>query len=144
MSDDRIILGDLSEHFATPESVIIDLRGNPLEIEEAESTRKYCESHCKNVTVDEDERLVECKECGRVVDPFAYLLYWAQEGSRRMERLRHLDTEIRQQKAEIEQLKAVLSRERSKVRKINQDAPEVQTWKRQLALRKFSQLKEAL
>lgn len=115
---------------------IIDLRGEPLEItSSANEPAGYCMSHCKRIVVDEDTRTIECKECGRIVEPFDYLAGWAKEGDRRMERLKSLDVEITKTNAELFSIKQVLARERAKVRRINPDAPEVMTWKRQLQTR---------
>jgi len=115
------------------DSNIIDIRGEPLEMTEVERKSDYCMSHHKKVEVDEHERLIICKECGKVIDPFDYMLGWAREGTRRMQRLKSLDDEIRHKHNELETMKAVLAREKSKVRKINPDAPEVITWRRQMS-----------
>lgn len=119
----------------TEENKVIDLRGEPLEIQAKEQEHKYCASHHKSIFVDEEERIIECKECGKVLDAFDYILGWANEGKRRMERLKSLDDEIRMKCREIYDMKAVLAREKAKTRRVNPDAPEVMTWKRQLALR---------
>lgn len=112
------------------ESKIIDIRGEPLEITEGDRKEIYCRSHHKQIYLDEHSRSVSCRECGKEIDPFDYLMYWAREGGRRMERLKALDDELRIKFNEVEAMKAVLAREKSKVRKINPDAPEVITWQR--------------
>lgn len=116
---------------------IIDMRGEPLEILAADKEHRYCLSHCRRVIVDFDDRTVECRECGRILDPFDYIKGWALEGKGRMDRLKSLDVEIKLKLAELETIKTALSREKAKVRRINPDAAEVVSWKRQLALRRL-------
>lgn len=119
------------------EGKIIDLRGNPLEIEKAKTDPvKYCLSNHKAVFVDEHDRIVYCKECGKTIEAFDYIMGWAREGERRMQRLKSLDDEIRITFTKLEDVKKALAREKAKVRRVNPDAPEVVTWQRQLALRK--------
>ncbi len=115
---------------------IIQLWGSQLEIEGKPQPSNYCSSNHKNIVIDNEARVIACRECGKVLDPFEYLAQWARQGDRRMQRLKALDVEIRIKAAEIEALKAVLAREKAKVRQINPDAPEVQAWRRQLAVRR--------
>lgn len=122
---------------STPEeNKVIDLRGEPLEIQAKEQEAKFCLSHCKSIYVDADSRLLECRECGKVLDPFDYILGWANEGKRRMQRLKSLDDEIRMKCNDLHEIKAALSREKARVRRVNPDAPEVITWQRQMAKRR--------
>lgn len=118
-----------------PDSNIIDIRGEPLEIIAADKEHRTCLSSCRKVLVDFEDRTVECRECGRILDPFDYLKGWALEGKGRMQRLKSLDDEIRLKHNELEIIKTALAREKAKVRKINPDAPEVITWRRQMAKR---------
>lgn len=115
------------------ESKIIDIRTQePLTIQLSDDKPPYCHSQHKSITVDEQTRLVECRECGQVLDPFDYLLKWARKGDQRLGRLRSLDDEIRMKENDLEAVKAALAREKARVRQINPDAPEVVTWKRRL------------
>jgi hypothetical protein len=123
-----------------PQTKIVDIRGNPitdLEIAAKEKEKKYCLSHHKNIWVDEHLRQIECRECGQIIDPFDYIQDWAIKGDRRMQHLQFLDDEAQKKKGEIEIMKAVLAREKAKVRKINPDAPEVQTIQRFYQRRKL-------
>lgn len=121
------------------ESKIVSMRGDSLAIQSKrkEANAKYCASHHKNIYVDEDERIIECSECGKVLDPFDYLFGWAREGDRRMERLKFLDDEVRRKHNELSIVTAALAREKARVRKINPDAPEVITWRREMERRKI-------
>lgn len=108
------------EENSNPErSNIVLLRsGKPLEL----STRKMevgkkCFIKCKIVHVDEHNRLLECKECGRAIDPFDYLWQWAVEGDRRMADLKHVTDEIRVKNNELYDLKRQISNAKSQLRR---------------------------
>lgn len=121
------------------DSNIINIHGEPLEMKEIERKSDFCSSHHKKINVDEHERMIVCRECGKVIDPFNYILGWAREGTRRMQRLDAMDAEIRTKHQQLEEVKTALAREKARVRKINPDAPEVITWRRQMS--KFSNRK---
>jgi hypothetical protein len=65
----------------------------------------YCSSQCKKIVLDEHKRQLTCRECGRVIEPFDYLLQWAHENDRRTRSLKELDVQIRQRSEEARALK---------------------------------------
>lgn len=106
----------------TPEepSNIVSITGNPeMEIELApkEHNKWPCPSLHKQVVVDSVNRTVTCKHCGFAVDPFKYLEQWANEGDRRMTRLKDLDVQIRIHRTELDDLEYRLSSIRQKLKR---------------------------
>lgn len=91
-----------------PETNIISFRsGKPVDDELALTAQRapWCEKQCRQVIVDEKTRMLECRHCGRQIDPFDYLYKWAQDGDRRMSILKDLDTSIKVKTAQLEELK---------------------------------------
>lgn len=74
---------------------------------------KACYPHCKGAWINEEARTVECRTCGRMIEPFDYLWGWAIEGnsmerhmSAMKERTRLLDAEVRVLEDRIRELKS--------------------------------------
>lgn len=88
----------------TEPSNIIAINGvvaEQLEIERKAQDANYpCAGIHKNVLVDSEQRTLTCKDCGFVVDPFAYVESWAKEGDRRMTGLKNI--EVRRKIAQSE------------------------------------------
>lgn len=78
--------------------------GTELAIRRAQSGDRVCPLRCKNVVVDGKARTVICTDCGFVLDPFEYLLKWAEEGDRRMAKLRSIEIQRKVTQAECDDL----------------------------------------
>lgn len=78
--------------------------GAELAIRRVQSRDRVCTLRCKNVVVDEKARTVICTDCGFVLDPFEYLLKWAEEGDRRMAGLRSIEIQRKVTQAEFDDL----------------------------------------
>lgn len=74
---------------------VVPMRGGELIIQKAPRFhREYCMNNCKRITVDGEKRTVTCNDCKQDVDPFDYILFWANEGDSRMSILKKLDADI--------------------------------------------------
>lgn len=108
----------------------------PLEIEPRAKDRPFCFNCFHRIYVSEEERIVECKSCGRVIDAFDYLLKWAKDGARRMDNLTVLDADIKRKSAELESLKSSIASARASLRKIEPGHPDALTaagkWRAQI------------
>lgn len=84
-------------------SNIIALNGSvesQFEITRKERAKEYqCTRH-KRVVIDSEMRTVTCRDCGYIVDPFAYIEQWAKEGESRMEELKSVEIRCRVLRAE--------------------------------------------
>ncbi len=90
-------------------SNIIELRPqvNGLALTKKSHPNK-CMGECARMFCDEATRKLECRDCGRVVEPFDYLMSWALKGDRRVSDLKHLDTEIRLKRNELADLQRLI------------------------------------
>lgn len=96
-----------------PDSNIIPMREGDIFISKQPLTeRKYCGSNCKKITIDGEKHVLTCDECGQEVDPFTYVMGWANEGDRRLDCLKRLDIEIKTKGNEV----GALKREYEKIR----------------------------
>ncbi len=80
----------------------------------------------KKVSVDSEERLVECAACGHIVDPFDYLEQWAIEGERKSAALAQIETLRRIAQAEHDDLMRKVVNLRQRLKRAGQPQPEVE------------------
>jgi len=98
-----------------------------LEIERKPKTPKaYCYDHLRHVIVDSENRTIECKLCGNIVDPFAYIEKWAIEGERRMAGLDGIKARIRIANAEFKRLEQRVDNMRAQLKRAGNPQPEVE------------------
>lgn len=96
---------------------------NPEVAQDLEIQRKAldgaraCPGMHRRVVVDEQARTITCSDCGFAVDPFEYILAWANDGDRRMAGLSRIETQRKVAQAEhdflarrIKNLRAQLKR----------------------------------
>jgi hypothetical protein len=74
---------------------------------------KTCLRFCEYVIIDEEERVIRCKDCNRMVDPFEYLLEFATKNKRMW---KHANLELKFIEDEIEEKKKELAALKRKVR----------------------------
>jgi hypothetical protein len=99
-----------------------------------------CLSSCQNIVVDEQERLIACADCGRVLDPFEWLLRKANMGQAVLGELKTLREEVKSKRAELDRLKILVVNERDRLKRVN-PAHELATtpaakWRHAMAARK--------
>lgn len=85
---------------------------------------RQCYGQHKNVVVDVKLRTVTCRDCERVIDPFEYLLKWAQEGDRRMTALKRLDIQTRLTREELARLTNRLDNVRATLKRNGSPQPD--------------------
>lgn len=108
------------------ESNIVSLHGGSIAISlspKSEAFKSYCESRCLNIEVDEDNRTITCRECSRVLDPFDYLLKWANKADRRMSGVKALEAEEKNLSAKVQNLKKEVAKWRKNLRKEDPENP---------------------
>jgi hypothetical protein len=82
---------------------------------------EFCQNGCVRVVVDEADRKLECRDCGRIIEPFDYLWKTAKRRENVVHDLESLKSEVRLKRGELEKIKAEIQNERAKLRRI---APE--------------------
>lgn len=81
----------------------------------ARRRKGYCE-HIP-VYVVEETRMLECRSCGAMVDPFDYMWKWACKGTRLTDGIKHLEGELRRMNAELEDLKRQRANLKAQIRR---------------------------
>lgn len=77
----------------------------------------YCERWCRNVFVCEKRRMLQCQDCGKMIDPFDYMAQWARKGDGRLGALKELDATLRKKGAELLALKAEVANAKAQLRR---------------------------
>ncbi len=89
-----------------------------LEIKKNKSSNdRACPSRHRSIEVDEKTRTIQCSDCGFTVDPFDYILSWAQEGERRMEGLKGVEIQRRINQLEHDDLKRKIKNMRATLKR---------------------------
>ncbi len=105
---------------------VIPMNGHGVDIiKKASTLPTWCEAQCRHIEVDTEYRIIKCVSCGRVIDAFEYLAKWANESDRQFGRLKEQETEVRKRNSELSILKHAITRERSKLRRVNRNSPEL-------------------
>lgn len=76
----------------------------------------YCMSHGQNVLIDPHLRQLSCRECGGVVDAYAWAEKMALNESHLLTRIFHLKSEASIHDARLEELKAEEQRVKARIR----------------------------
>lgn len=76
---------------------------------------RYCP--CDGFWVDEHRRVLECRVCGKIKDPFDYLKSLAYEGRNLMTHIARLKEELTAKHTELAALKGQVQRARATVRR---------------------------
>lgn len=95
---------------------IISIHGGGIDLaitKKSVEPRKYCEVNCMKIEIDPLTRTIVCLSCGQSVQPFDYILEWANRGDQRMKDLTRLDQEIRLKRGDV----AVMEREYQRLRR---------------------------
>lgn len=79
--------------------------------------RKKCIRKCRHIVIDPKSRTIECQDCGFTLDPFDYLLHWAEEGEERMEGLKRIITQRRIAQAEHDDLERKIKNMRQQLKR---------------------------
>lgn len=76
--------------------------------------------HCwhKHINVDAEQRIIECRSCGAVLDAFDWLRNWAQEGWNLEYAYEKLQWQIDQKRKELEELKRLENNTKARMRRI--------------------------
>lgn len=69
-----------------------------------------------NVNIDEKNRSISCRKCGTIIDPFGYLLQWAEEERQTELNLICLKQDEKRLKKGIEELRAEEKRIKARIR----------------------------
>lgn len=77
----------------------------------------YCERWCRNVFVCEKRRMLQCQDCGKMIDPFDYMAQWARKGDGRLGTLKDLEVQIKQRSSELERLKMDVQNAKAQLRR---------------------------
>lgn len=104
-----------------------------IHIEEAKKgltikkNENYC-SHSATVLVDEQNRTLECEQCGQILDPFSYMMGIARGNDHAFDRRSKLQKGIRELSEKVEELKrqerntkARLRRAKSKIKEMENE-----------------------
>lgn len=88
---------------------------------------KYsCGGIHRQVMVDSVARKLTCESCGFVVDPFDYVLSWANEGDRRMAGLKEISIKTRVTRAEHDDLMRKVRNLRQRLKRAGHPQPPVE------------------
>lgn len=101
-------------HDGTPDNVIQFQRSSVLP--KPEARRSHCE--CAQVAVDHHRRLVECRSCGRAIDPFEFLVAAARREVRWISEAEARRAEVTKLNAEIDELKRQRASLRQQVKRV--------------------------
>ncbi len=80
----------------------------------------YCERGCRNVFVCEQRRMLQCQDCGKMIDPFDYMAQWARKGDTRLGALKDLTVQVQAQRAKLERLKMDVSNAKAQLRRASE------------------------
>lgn len=98
-----------------------------IAIKKKAATGKYeCGGIHKQVVVDSVERKVTCEKCGFIVDPFDYILDWANEGDRRMTALKTISIQTKVTQAEHDDLMRKVRNLRQRLKRAGEPQPPVE------------------
>lgn len=97
-----------------------------IEIRRKQSIALKCSGHHKSIVVDPVERVVKCRTCGFAVDPFDYLLDWANDVERRLTGLQHIEIQRKIAQAEHDDLMRKISNLRARLKRKGFPQPEVE------------------
>ncbi len=101
--------------------------GSELEITRHDQAKKCkCYNSSRRILVCEATRTIECSVCKGLVDPFEYLLKWANEGDRKMEGIKNVQIQIRIAHAEHDDLMRKIRNARSALKRRGQPQPDVE------------------
>lgn len=81
---------------------------------------RACPLQHRHIVVDEKNRTITCNTCGFTLDPFDYILQWANEGERRMEALKAVKIQTRIANAELHDLTRKIRNARNTLKRAGQ------------------------
>jgi SMC interacting uncharacterized protein involved in chromosome segregation len=99
---------------------IVEFR--PSDMEVALKPRDYSDRlkdcvKCKDVWLDEHKRELECRRCGKILDPIKFLWDTAREAENWMGSIERLKVEFRQKSDELTDLKRQISNARATLKR---------------------------
>lgn len=92
----------------------------------AEKKAYKCPQKHQNIEVDEQSRSIKCLTCGFTLDPFDYILEWAEDGERRMEGLRRIEIQRKINQAEYDDLARKIKNMRAALKRGGRPQPSVE------------------
>lgn len=101
----------MSEPTPSPETEtnVVNVFGEPVQLIKRHDLQQWCRSGCKMVLVDKHTRDITCRECGRKLDAFEWVVKMATEESYLYQRIVSLRE---QEKQESERLAELLEQEK--------------------------------
>lgn len=87
---------------------------------------KYCANHHGRVKVEKHRRLLICQDCGKAIDPFDYVLEWAQKGDRKMKALKFVEAKSRIAHRQFEHLETRIKNLRAQLKRMGHEQPKVE------------------
>lgn len=95
-----------------------------LEIQLLDQKIPYCENRCRNIWTDMHRRILICRDCGKAIEAFDYILQWEYEGDQRNKGLRGLKTKIKIAGAEFDELERRINNLRSCLKRAGEPQPQ--------------------
>lgn len=80
---------------------------------EPKRSEKFC--RCARVFVVEDTRMLECQSCGKIIDPFDFLMKEARQQQSFVFEVSHLKNERKRLEKEVDDLKRIRRNLKSQV-----------------------------
>lgn len=82
----------------------------------------YCTGWCRRVFVCEKRRMLQCQDCGKMMEAFDYVEEWARKGDARLSALRELAVQIKTREAELARLKMDITNAKAQLKRARENS----------------------
>lgn len=86
----------------------------------------FCLNRHRRVVVNHHRRALECSDCGKVIDPFDYVLQWAHEGRHAMGALKNIDARRKVAYGQFNMLEKRIDNLRAQLKRLGHPQPQLE------------------